>query len=194
MIRNKHVSHFGVAGNSTRMELDGLKNVLQRLYDNFINISSLMTDRRKQVKSFLRKKQKDIRHQFDLWHFAKKMKKHLLKAPKKKCCSELGPWIKEIINHFLWCCVTCKGDVKLLRKKRISISYHIKNVYEWEDHSLFKECVHREYTLQEMKSKVWLKESSCVYASLKKIILDKRPINDLKYLSNFNHTGTLEVH
>ena len=94
MIMDMHVSHVGVAGNSARMELDGLKNVLQRLYDNVINISSLTTDRHKQVRSFLRKNRKDIRHQFDVWHFAKNIKKHLLKAAKKKCCSELGPWIK----------------------------------------------------------------------------------------------------
>ena len=71
--------------------------------------------------------------------------------------------------------------------------YHIKNFHKWEDHSLFKECAHREYTLQEMKSKAWLKESSFAYAALKKNVLDKRLRNDLKYLTDFNHTGTLEV-
>ena len=89
MIMDMHVSHVDVAGNSARMKLDGLKNVIQRLYDNVINISSLTTDRHKQV----RKNQKDIRHQFGVWYFAKNVKKHLLKAAKKKCCSELGPWI-----------------------------------------------------------------------------------------------------
>ena len=170
MIMDMHVPHVGVAGNSARMELDGLKNVLQRLYDNAINISSSTTDRHKQVRSFLRKNRKGILHQFDVWHFAKNIKKHLLKAAKKKCCSELSPWIKAIINHFWWCCATCKGDVKLLREKWISILYHIKNVHEWEGHSLFKECVHREYTLQEMKSKTWLKESLFAYAALKKLL------------------------
>ena len=111
-----HISHVVVASNSARMDLDGLKNVLQKLYDNIINISSLTTDRHKQVRSFSRKNWKDIRQQFDVWHFAKNIKKHLLKAAKKKCCSELSPWIKAIINHFWWCCATCKGDVKLLRK------------------------------------------------------------------------------
>ena len=102
--------------------------------------------------------------------------------------------MKAIINHFWWCCATCKGDVKLLRENWISILYHIKNVHEWEDYSLFKECAHLEYTLQEMKSKAWLKESSFAYAALKNIVLDKRLLNDLKYLTDFNHTGTLEVY
>ena len=169
MIMDMHVSYVGVAGNSARMELDGLSNALQSSDDNVINISSLTTDRHKQIRSFLRKKQKDIRHQFDVWHFAKNIKKHILKAAKEKCCSELGPWIKAIINHFWWCCATCRGDLKLLREKWISILYHIKNVRKWEDHSLFKECAHRKYKLQEMKSKAWFKESLFAYAALKKL-------------------------
>ena len=44
-----------------------------------------------------------------------------------------------------------------------------------------------------MKSKAWLKESSFVYPALKKIVLHKRLPNDLKYLTYFNHTGTLDV-
>ena len=44
-----------------------------------------------------------------------------------------------------------------------------------------------------MNSKAWLKESSFVYSALKKIVLYKRLPNDLKYLTDFNHTGTLEV-
>ena len=126
VIMGMHVSYVGVAGNSA-MKLDGLKNVIQRLYDNVINISSLTTDRHKQVRSFSRKKRKDIRYQFGVWYFAKNIRKHLLKAAKKKCCS--GPWIKAIKNHFWWYCATCKGDVKLLREKWIGILYHIKNVH-----------------------------------------------------------------
>ena len=49
VIVDMHVSHVGVAGNSARMELDGLKNVFQGLHDNVINIFSLTTDTHKQV-------------------------------------------------------------------------------------------------------------------------------------------------
>ena len=44
-----------------------------------------------------------------------------------------------------------------------------------------------------MKSKSWLKESSFAYATLKKNA-DKRLLNDLKYLTDFNHNCTLEVY
>ena len=167
MIIDMHVSHVGLTGSSARMELNGLKNVLQRLSDNSIQVDSLTTDRHKQVRYFLKKNRKDIRHQFDVWHFGKNIKKKLIKAAKKKCFSELGPWIKAIINHFWWCCATCNGDVQLLREKWVSILYHIKNVHEWEDHAIFRQCAHREYSLQEIKMKAWLKESSLVYAALR---------------------------
>ena len=89
-----HISHVVVASNSARMDLDGLKNVLQKLYDNIINISSLTTDRHKQVRSFLRKNWKDIRQQFDVWHFAKNIKKHLLKAARKNASLNLVRGLK----------------------------------------------------------------------------------------------------
>ena len=68
------------------------------------------------------------------------------------------------------------------------------NVHEWEDHELFKECAHREYTLYEMKTRAWLKESSYAYAALQQIVTDKTLLKDLKHLTDFNHTGTLEVY
>ena len=42
-----HVSHVKIAGNLARMELYGLKNILQRLEDYHLSISSLTTDRHK---------------------------------------------------------------------------------------------------------------------------------------------------
>ena len=131
---------------------------------NGINISSLTTDRHKDP--FWEKTGKifDISLTFGILLITSAKKK----AAKKRCYSELGAWIKGIKNHF-WCCTTCKGYVKLLTEKWICILYHIKNVHEWEDHSLFKECAHREYTLHEMKLKAWLKESSFGYAALKKL-------------------------
>ena len=100
-ILDMHVSHVGLAGTSARMELDGLKHLLQRLYDAFINVASLTTDRHKQVRAFLRKFRKDIRHQFDVWHFGKNIKKKLTKAAKKKCCEELGPLDKSYYQPLL---------------------------------------------------------------------------------------------
>ena len=56
MILDMHVSHVDLTVTSARMELDGLKHLLQRLVDGLIKVVSLTTDRHKQV-SFSRKVQ-----------------------------------------------------------------------------------------------------------------------------------------
>ena len=193
-IIDMHVSHVGLTANSARMELDGLKHNLRRLDENVITVNSLTTDRHKQVRKYLRKERKNITHQFDIWHVSKNLKKKLTKVAKKKCCAELHCWIKSIINHFWWCCATCNGDVTVLREKWLSILNHIKNVHEWEGNEIFHECGHSELTLYQMKTKPWLKESSFAYAAVQRIAADKNLLSDLKHLTNFSHTGTLEVY
>jgi len=68
------------------------------------------------------------------------------------------------------------------------------DVHEWEDHDIFTKCAHDELTLFHIKTKPWLKESSFAYAALQTIVTDKSLISNLKHLTNFNHTGTLEVY
>ena len=84
--------------------------------------------------------------------------------------------------------------MKLLSEKWISILYHMKNVKEWEYHSLFKEYAHVQQIFQKIKLKALLKELSFAYAALKKIALDKSLLNEFKYMTDFNHTATLEVY
>ena len=65
------VSHVGMTANSSGMELEGLKHNLERLDENRISVNTLTTNRHKQVRTFLRKERKDIRHQFDILHVSK---------------------------------------------------------------------------------------------------------------------------
>ena len=48
------------------MELHALKHDLQRFDDNSVEIPFLTTERHKDIRCFLRKNQKYIRHQFDV--------------------------------------------------------------------------------------------------------------------------------
>lgn len=57
-----------------------------------------------------------------------------------------------------------------------------------KDDTLFKGYTHPECTLQQMKIKAWPKESSFTYAALKKIVA---VLNEIKHLTDFNHTSTL---
>ena len=47
------VTHCSIAGNSARMELHGLKELIGRLKNNLITVSSLTTDRHTQVRKYM---------------------------------------------------------------------------------------------------------------------------------------------
>jgi len=53
------------------MEKEGLKNALQFLAEQSINISTLITDRHTQITKFVSQNYPDIDHRFDVWHVAK---------------------------------------------------------------------------------------------------------------------------
>lgn len=53
------------------MELEGLQRCMQKLGD--VNITSITTDRHKQINSYLRQSYLNISHQFDLWYIGKIM-------------------------------------------------------------------------------------------------------------------------
>ena len=125
---------------------------------------------------------------------AKMLKKKLAAASKKKSCAALGKWIKSIINHFWWSCATCEENEELLREKWTSIVFHIKNKHSWSGNSLYHRCMHPELSLSEEHAKEWLLPTSESFKALQLIVFDKTTLNDLKHLTKFSHTGSLEVY
>ena len=49
-------------------------------------------------------------------------------------------------------------------------------------------------TKKERAAKPFLKTRSAAFTTLERVVKENSLINDLKYLINFNHTGTLEVY
>ena len=113
------------AGNSNTMEKMGFKKALVSLKNQGINPEQITTDRHTQIRKYMREEEPTINHQFDVWHFVKNIKKKLLAAIKKSSCKIIEKWIKSIGSHFWWSCATCNGDAELLRKKWISVLFHI---------------------------------------------------------------------
>ena len=89
-----------------------------------ISISSLTTDRHVQIRSYMKEEHPQIKHQFHVWHFAKNIKKKIVKKAKLKSCSELFDWVKVIVNHFWWCCASCGGNAQELEEKWVSNISH----------------------------------------------------------------------
>lgn len=53
------------------MEMEGLLRCLQKLKEEGVVISDLVTDRHPQIKAYKKKERTDINHWFDVWHVAK---------------------------------------------------------------------------------------------------------------------------
>ena len=117
-----------------------------------------------------------------------------MKLAKKKSCRSLNQWIKAIINHFWWCCASCEGDPENLKVKWLSILYHITNRHWLKGFITFKKCQHKKITKKERSSKPLLKQSSPAYKALESVVTDKSLLGVLKFLTKFNHAGTLEVY
>ena len=183
------VVHVRTAGNSSLMEKTGLRILLDKFKSLNISITSLTTDRHTQIRAMMRDYYPHISHQFDVWHFAKSIKKRLSKLAKKKDKKELNDWIKSIVNHFWWCSSSCDNNFEMLKEKWLSVLYHIRGIHSWKGNKYFKKCEHGK-----LKKRKWLKAKSSAFKALKSVVQDKKIIEDLKHIVEFRHTGNLEVY
>jgi hypothetical protein len=179
--------------NSNQMEVEGLRRCLDQTKADGLNLSVLATDRHVMVSSVMKKEYKDIDHQYDIWHLAKNIIKKLWVRAKVKNCVDLGPWIQSIANHMWWCAATCDGNAQLLKEKWLSILIHIRNCHKWSGTMLFHKCGHVGLTKEQKKKTPWLDPTSDAYLALQKIVTDTRLLNALPNLTQFCHTGELEV-
>ena len=117
------------------------------------------------------------------------LKKLYLKLRKKRDCQQVSLWIKAIINHLWWCCASSIDNEELIREKWLSMLNHIRGIHFWEDNKLVHKCEHGQLD-QKLK---WLKTDSPSFLALKSVAENKNILADIKYLSKFCHTGSLEV-
>ena len=180
------------AGNSNRMEKLGLIKALTEAENKNITIQQLTRDRHIQVRKYVREEKPTIDHQFDMWHFEKSVRKRFLAASKKKSCADLSMWIKSIINHLWWCCATCENSELLLKEKWMSLIFHIQNKHEWTGYENFHQCAHP--TSSDHEQRKWLDPTSDSFKALQEILFSSKLLSDLKHLTRFSHTGSLEVY
>lgn len=53
------------------MEMEGLLRCLQKLEEEGVVLSDLVTDRHPQIKAYMKKERTDINYWFDVWHVGK---------------------------------------------------------------------------------------------------------------------------
>ena len=83
------------------MEKEGIVRTLEDIRFHGIEINTLTTARHTQLRKILREKPHlKSKHQFDVWHMSKGIKKKLTSASNKPYTKELQKCIESIINHF----------------------------------------------------------------------------------------------
>ena len=75
-----------------------------------------------------------------------------------------------------------------------SVLYHIVNEHVCEDATIYQLCQHAKLTKRDRLETVWLVEGSPAHVALEGIIKSKDLLKDLVYLTNFSHTGGVEVY
>ena len=124
------------------------------------------------------------------------MVKKLTKKSKKKECKDLTDWIQSVSAHFWWSVATCDGNYELLIDKwnLLSIILATSTQTTWRHAKHFKKCAHHKLTRREKKEKPWLKPGTAALVSLEEIVFNKKLRKDLKLVTEFHHTGNLEVY
>lgn len=179
-------------GKSTNMEVLAFERCLKQLLDNGFIVDVVATDRHVQIRSFMKKSYPNIRHQFDVWHVVKSVRKHLYTISHKRANMDLAPWSQSICNHLWWCAANCDHSADMLEEMWCSLVHHVVNVHEFAG-NVYVKCSHDPLTEAEQLCKKWLTPLSPAHNALKEVVLNKALLKDIRQLNDFCHTGCLEV-
>ena len=113
---------------------------------------------------------------------------------KKKGNEPLFQWIKCVSNHLWWCSQTCGGSAESLRERWISILNHVVNKHRWKNNKYFHKCGHGSLSRRKEKKTKWLEDGSSAYIAIEEVVLNKKFLKDIEKLTEFHHTGELEVY
>ena len=179
---------------SNAMEKEGFSRCIELLEGKGVKISRVATDRHVSISSCMAKDYPHINHQYDVWHLSKWVVKKLTNKAKQKGCEDLAPWIQSISNHLWWSAATCNGSVQILREKWKSVLDHVSNKHKWTGNTHFHRCCHRRISSSEAKKVCWLKPGTQAHLALEEVVLNTKLLKDLAKLTDFCHTGKLEVY
>ncbi|XP_059425808.1 uncharacterized protein LOC132160104 [Carassius carassius] len=102
--------------NSVIMEREAFVRTVDTLL-NEVKLVEVCTDAHVQISALMNKgKYKDLglQHSLDMWHGAKNLAKRIHAASQVKGQSSLSSWLKDIVNHFWWCCKTADSYQEFL--------------------------------------------------------------------------------
>lgn len=173
-------------GSRVNMETEGLKRCLDLLESNSVKVDSIVIDRHPQVEKYLQ--ERDMSHYYDVWHVAKGLSKKLDALAKRQDCEVVQKWVPGIKNHMFWTASSSKTGAEKVAKWT-SLVNHIQDVHEHDD-PLYPKCAHPIKVSTDRKK--WFKPGSVALKKVKKMILNKRILEDVYKLSSNHQSSALE--
>ncbi|XP_030268504.1 uncharacterized protein LOC115579134 [Sparus aurata] len=175
--------------NSNVMEKEGFIQTVEKLTKE-IKVVEFCTDAHVQIEALLnpdkgRYKELKIHHSLDVWHGAKNLSKKIAVAGKLKGQSILLHWLRDVVNHFWWCCKTADTFQQFLALW-IGVLHHVCNHHTWETGS----CQHDH--LEDTQGKQWIERDSQSHKALVNIVLNKRWQRSVHKYLRFRSTSHLE--
>ncbi|CAL9689627.1 unnamed protein product [Knipowitschia caucasica] len=171
--------------NSVIMEREAFVRTVDTLVKE-VKLVEVCTDAHVQISALMNKgKYKDLglKHSLDMWHGAKNLAKRIHAAAQVRGQSSLSRWLKDIVNHFWWCCKTADSYLRFL-ELWLGLLHHVTNEHQWVQGG----CQHAESN----GTQNWLDRGSPVHEALKSIIMNKRWLNEVHKYLNFRSTSDLE--
>ncbi|OCT83065.1 uncharacterized protein LOC108715747 [Xenopus laevis] len=186
-ILNFKVEHVSPSTPSIALKKTAFKKTFDEIVGSKFSVDMICTDSHKPISEMIQEEHGEIAHQVDACHFAKSLRTKLVKASRKRSCTELCNWIDPTVNHFWWSLKTCGGNVELLLEKWASLVNHVANVHEWPGTTkVYHSCTHN---LTEMAhERKWLQRESTAFNTFRDIVLSKRIMKDLSRFCQFFQT------
>lgn len=135
----------------------------------------LATDRHPTVQKQMREQNPEVKHEYDMWHIVKSVKKKLLASK----VADLKPWVRAVGNHLWYCAANCEGNASLLKERWIAILHHVIDEHEWQGELIHK-CGHDPYPEDDPYTTQWLDKESKAFEVLRKVVMEKKLLKDLE--------------
>ncbi|XP_055061157.2 uncharacterized protein [Misgurnus anguillicaudatus] len=175
--------------NSVVMEKEAFVTTMDKLLSE-LKISEVCTDAHAQIASTMnqttgRYKGTGVVHSWDVWHGAKNLAKKISAAAQQSGQKILLHWVKDIVNHFWFCCKNA-DTVQQFLKLWSSLLHHVTNEHEW----YLGHCLHG--SLPENQDKQWLESGSKAHKALEAVVLNKSLLRNVHRYLPFRSTCQLE--
>ncbi|XP_033494259.2 uncharacterized protein LOC117264429 [Epinephelus lanceolatus] len=146
-----------------------------------VNLKEICTDAHVQISALMSKgKNKDtgIFHSLDMWHGAKSFAKTIVTAGQQRGMNILLLWVKDIVNHFWWCCKKATTHLQFM-DLWMGILHHVANEHEWVMGRCQHDCLAADQTT------TWIERGTRAHDTLTSIVKDKRWLKNVHKFLNF---------